>query len=84
MPVAFAIAANDDGFETYGEGKSSKETGVAFADSKTRGYGAGWSRGFDGVVEERYCIVCDIVMKPGEDGSCFVGRRREWIGEAMC
>lgn len=70
---AFAMAADDEGFEAGFGGYSGEKTGVAFADSEAGGESVGGSGGFDGVVAEGDDVVRDIVVKPGKDGAGLVG-----------
>lgn len=69
---AFAVAADDEGFEAGFGGEGGEEAGVAFADSEAGGKGTGGGRGFDGIVAEGDNVVGDVVVEPSEDGTGLV------------
>lgn len=81
---AFAMAANDKGFEAGFRCDGGEEASVAFADGKACAEGVGGSGGFDSIVAEGDDIVGDIVMEPGEDSTGLVGRRCEGTDKLAC
>ena len=78
------MAADYEGFEADFRSDSGEEGGVSFADGEAGGEGGAGGGRFDSVVEEGHNVVKDVVVKPGEDCSGFVGERRKWSCELSC
>jgi hypothetical protein len=81
---AFAVAADDDGFESGVGGKGSEEGGIAFANSEPGGESAIGGGGLDVAGEEGGGVVVDVVVEPGKQHAGFVGQGGERGGELRC
>lgn len=80
MAEAFAVPADYYGLHAGFDGECCEEVAIALADCFSGCKGSRWSGGLHIVVEEIYHVVFDVVMEPGEDGTCFVGEGGERLG----
>ena len=78
---SFAVATNDDRFETRRCSYGGKETSIPFADGKPTHEGRSRGGRLDAVVEEGFDVVGYVMVEPGEDCAGLVCGRREGCRE---
>lgn len=78
---SFAVATNNDRFETSLCSYGSEEASIAFADCKPAHEGRSRGGGLNTIVEEGFDIVGYIMVEPGEYCAGLINGRRERSGE---